>query len=157
MQICLNDIWNRMLTNKTRNYRTWFYIDEFYLLLQQPSTAQYLQRVWKRARKWGGSPTGITQNVEDLLRSSEGQTILSTSDFALILTQAPLDRAALSEMYNISPAMQEYITNVGQGEGLIMTGRTIVPFENHYPTDNELYEILSTKPDDAEKLAANAE
>lgn len=156
MQICLNDIWNRMVSNKARGVRTWFYIDEFYLLLQQPSTAQYLQMVWKRARKWMGTPTGITQNVEDLLRTSEGQTILSTSDFSLILTQAPLDRAALATMYGISPTQQEYITNAGPGEGLIRTSKTIVPFINHYPTDNELYKILSTKPQDSEAIKTQA-
>jgi type IV secretory pathway VirB4 component len=153
MQICLNDIWNRMIANKSRRTRTWFYIDEFYLLLRQPSTAQYLEMVWKRARKWMGTPTGITQNVEDLLRTSEGQTILSTSDFSLILTQAPLDRAALATMYGISPTLQEYITNAGPGEGLIRTSKTIVPFVNHYPVDNELYKILSTKPQDAEGMS----
>lgn len=94
----------------------------------------------------------LTQNVEDLLRTSEGQTILSTSDFSLILTQAPLDRAALAKMYGISPTQQEYITNAGPGEGLIRTSKTIVPFVNHYPTDNELYKIFTTKPNDSEGL-----
>ena len=154
IQICLNDIWNRMVSNKKRGIRTWFYIDEFHLLLKLPSSAAYLQMIWKRARKWMGTPTGITQNVEDLLRSPEGQTILSTSDFALMLSQAPLDRAALASIFNISEEQQEYFTNVGSGEGLIYTSRTIVPFENHFPKDNELYKILSTKPEDAEKVSA---
>ena len=152
MQICLNDIWNRMITNKKKNIRTWFYIDEFYLLLKQPSAAAYLQMVWKRARKWMGNPEGITQNVEDLLSSVEGNTILQTSDFALILTQAPLDRAALAQLYQISDELQEYITNANSGEGLIKTNRTIVPFENHVPTDSAIYKLLSTKAEDAENV-----
>jgi hypothetical protein len=154
MQICLNDIWNRMITNKKRSVRTWFYIDEMHLLLKQPSSASYLQMVWKRARKWMGTPTGITQNVEDLLNSTEGNTILSTSDFALMLSQSPLDRAALAAIYNISDEQQEYFTNVGSGEGLIYTSRTIVPFENRFPNDTELYKILSTKPTDSEAVSA---
>ena len=150
LQICLNDIWNRMITNKKRNIRTMFYIDEFYLLLRQPSAAAYLQMIWKRARKWMGTPTGITQNIADLLASNEGNTILQTSDFALILSQAPIDRAELSNLYNINEEMQEYITNANPGEGLIKTSRTIVPFENHVPVDSAIYKLLSTKAEDAE-------
>ena len=150
LQICLNDIWNRMITNKKRNIRTMFYIDEFYLLLRQPSAAAYLQMIWKRARKWMGTPTGITQNIADLLASNEGNTILQTSDFALILSQAPIDRTELSNLYNINEEMQEYITNANPGEGLIKTSRTIVPFENHVPVDSAIYKLLSTKAEDAE-------
>ena len=150
MQICLNDIWNKMIANKAKNIRTYFYIDEFYLLLRQPSSAAYLQMVWKRARKWMGTVTAITQNVEDLLTSPEGNTILQTSDFALILNQAPLDRAALATMYNISEEMQEYITNAQPGTGLIKTSNTIIPFENVVPTDSLIYKLLSTKAEDAE-------
>jgi len=154
MQICLNDIWNRMITNKKRKVRTWFYIDEFYLLLRQPSSAAYLQMVWKRARKWWGSPTGITQNVEDLIRSSEGVTILSTSDFALMLTQSFADRTALATIYNLSEEQQEYITNAGAGEGLIYTSKSVVPFVNHVPTDSAIYKLLSTKAEDSEQIAS---
>jgi len=154
MQICLNDIWNRMISNKKRKVRTWFYIDEFYLLLRQPSSAGYLQMVWKRARKWWGSPTGITQNVEDLITSTEGQTILSTSDFALMLTQSFADRAALATIYNLSEEQQEYITNAGAGEGLIYTSRSVVPFVNHIPSDSAIYKLLSTKAEDSESIAS---
>ena len=154
MQVCLNDIWNRMISNKKRNVRTWFYVDEFYLLLHQPSAARYLQMVWKRARKWGGTPTGITQNVSDLLSSEEGNTILKTSDFALMLTQSFEDRLALVQIYNISEEQQEYITNAAPGEGLIYTSRSIVPFENHVPTTSPIYKLLSTKVEDAEALTS---
>jgi len=152
MQICLNDIWNRMIKNKKAGIRTWFYIDEAHLFLRMPSSAAYISMVWKRARKWMGTPTFITQNVEDMLRSPEGNTILSTSDFALMLTQAPLDRISLAQLFNISDEQQEFFTNVGSGEGLIYTSKAIVPFENHFPEDTELYKILSTKPTDAESL-----
>lgn len=153
MMICLNDIWNRMIKNKKENIRTWFYIDEAHLFLRMPSSAAYISMVWKRARKWMGTPTFITQNVEDMLRTPEGNTILQTSDFALMLTQAPLDRQALSELFHISPEQQEFFTNVGSGEGLIYTSKAIVPFENHFPEDTKIYKILSTKPTDAEAIS----
>lgn len=152
MQVCLNDIWNRMIANSKRKVRTWFYIDEFYLLLHQPSAARYLQMVWKRARKWSSTPTGITQNISDLLASEEGNTILKTSDFALMLTQSFEDRLALAQIFNISEEQQEYITNAAPGEGLIYTSRSIVPFENHVPTTSPIYKLLSTKAEDAEAI-----
>lgn len=153
MQICLNDVWNRMISNQKKNIRTWFYIDEFYLLLHQPSAAQFLQMVWKRARKWMGSPTGITQNVSDLLNSDEGYTILQTSDFALLLKQSPMDRAKLAAIFNISEEQQEYInTNASSGTGLLVVNGTKVPFENIVPNTSEIYKLLSTKAEDAENL-----
>lgn len=153
MQICLNDIWNRMISNKKKKIRTWFYIDEFYLFLRQPSAAKYLQMVWKRARKWMGTPTGITQNISDLLSSEEGNTILKTSDFALMLTQSFEDRLALAQIYDISEEQQEYITNASPGEGLIYTSKSIVPFENHISPESPIYKLLSTKAEDAEEIS----
>ncbi len=153
MQVCLNDIWNRMLSNKKKGIRTWFYIDEFYLLLHQKSSAEYLQMVWKRARKWMGSPTGITQNVSDLLASEEGNTILKTSDFALLLNQSFQDRLALAQIYELSEEQQGYVNQAESGEGLIYTSRSVVPFENHVPNTCDIYKILSTKAVDSEAIA----
>ena len=145
MQICLNDIWNRTISNKKRGVYTWSYIDEFYLLLKQPSSANYLQMMWKRSRKWWGRLIGITQNVGDLLETTQGETILQTSDFVIMLTQAPLDRIKLARIYNIPEEQLSYITNADFGEGLIRTNRTIIPFENHIPTDTLIYKLLTTK------------
>lgn len=152
MQICLNDIWNRMIANRKKEIRTWFYIDEFYLLLHQKSSAEYLQMVWKRARKWMGTPTGITQNVSDLLASEEGNTILKTSDFALLLNQSFQDRLALAQIYELSEEQQGYVNQASAGEGLIYTSRSVVPFENHVPTTSDIYKLLSTKASDAESI-----
>lgn len=153
MQICLNDIWNRMISNKAKNIRTYFYVDEFYLLLRQLSAAKYLEMIWKRARKWQGVPTGITQNVSDLIHSEQGNTILKTSDFALIMPQAFEDRYALATIFQISDELQQYITDGAgntSGEGLIYTSSSIVPFENHIPNTSPIYKILSTKAEDDE-------
>ena len=130
-------------------YETINDIDEFYLILQNPASSKFLQMIWKRARKWGGIPTGMTQNVEDLLRSAEARTILSTSDFVMLLSQAPIDRAHLSELLNISPGEQEYITNAAPGHGLIYNGSTLIPFEDKFPTDTELYKVMTSKADES--------
>lgn len=148
LQVCLNDIWNRTITNKKQGKRTWFYIDEFYLLTQTATSASFLQEIFKRARKWWGVPTGITQNVEDLLLSPEARSILSNSDFVLMLNQAPNDKQDLAKMFNISTTQLSYITNADAGQGLIYTGKTIVPFIDKYPTNTKTYIAMSTKPDD---------
>lgn len=154
IQICLNDIWNRMVTNKKRGIRTWFYVDEFYLLLRQQRSAEYLEMIWKRARKHWGSPTGITQNISDLLTTTQGVNILKTSDFTIMLPQAPFDCDQLAEIYGLSEDQKEYITDTGtSGEGLIWTPRGVIPFENHIPEDSPIYKLLSTKAKDTEGIA----
>lgn len=145
LSICLNDIWNRIIDNKKRNTKTWFYVDEFYLLLQTRSSAQFLTQIYKRARKWGGIPTGITQNVTDLLTNEDAMTILQNCNFMLMMNQSQIDRERLAMLYSISESLQDYISDKPAGTGLLYTGSTIVPFQNSFPKDNELYRIMSTK------------
>ena len=100
--------------------------------------------VWA-GRKWGGIPTGITQNVKDLLASREVENIFENSDFVYLLNQASGDRQILSKALNISPSQQNYITNSNAGEGLIFYGSTIVPFKDDFPKDTQLYRIMTTR------------
>ena len=143
----MNDVWNRTLSNRLKGKRTWFYIDEFYLLTQTDSSARFLQEIFKRARKWGGVPTGITQNVEDMLVSKEARTIIANCDFVVMLNQAPNDKMELAKMFNISPTQLSYITGADVGQGLLYVGK-IVPFIDKYPHDTISYKVMSTKIDD---------
>ena len=120
-------------------------MDEFHLLLKEEQTAAYSVEIWKRCRKWGGIPTGITQNVKDLLASREVENIFENSDFVYLLNQASGDRQILSKALNISPSQQNYITNSNAGEGLIFYGSTIVPFKDDFPKDTQLYRIMTTR------------
>ncbi|MBU5417672.1 conjugal transfer protein TraE [Anaerobutyricum soehngenii] len=115
------------------------------LLLKEEQTATYSVEIWKRFRKWGGLPTGITQNVKDLLRSPEIANILENSDFIYMLNQASDDRSILAQRLNISPHQLSYVTNSGEGEGLLFYGNVILPFIDRFPTDLELYRIMTTK------------
>lgn len=149
IQVCLNDVWNHMFEHNKKGIRTRFYIDEFYLLLQNELSAKFLQMIWKRARKWGGAPTGITQNVEDLLNSHEGRTILNTSEFVMLLSQSPMDRAQLADMFNLSETEQEHINHQGAGHGLLIIGGKVIPFHDEFPTDTKLFKVMTTKPGEA--------
>lgn len=148
MQICLSDIWNRILENKKKNKRTWVYLDEFYLLTQTESSASFLQMVFKRVRKYGGIITGITQDIEDLLKTSEARGILNNCGFMLFMNQSSVGRAELQELYDISPSLLSYITDKPPGTGLLYNGTTIVPFVYKFPKKTQLYKLMSTKPNE---------
>ena len=130
---------------------TRYYIDEFPLLLKEEQTAAYSCEIWKRFRKWGGIPTGLTQNVKDLLASREIENIFENSDFIDMLNQAGGDRQILAKQLNISPHQLSYVTNSGAGEGLIFYGNVIIPFVDKFPKDTQLYKIMTTKPEEQEE------
>ena len=145
MLIVQDQVWGRVTANRNEGKSTRYYIDEFHLLLRDEQTANYSVEIWKRFRKWGGLPTGITQNVKDLLRSPEIANILENSDFIYMLNQASEDRNILAQRLNISPHQLSYVTNSGEGEGLLFYGNVILPFIDRFPTDTELYRIMTTK------------
>ena len=145
MLVVQDQVWGRVTINRASSKSTRYYIDEFHLLLKEEQTATYSVEIWKRFRKWGGIPCGITQNVKDLLRSPEIGNILENSDFICMLNQASEDRKILAERLNISPHQLSYVTNSGAGEGLLFYGDVILPFVDRFPTDTELYRIMTTK------------
>ena len=152
MLIIQDQVWNRVTANRNAGVSTWYYADEFHLLLKEPQTAAYSAEIWKRFRKWGGVPTGATQNVKDLLSSPEIENILENSDFICMLNQAAGDRKILSERLNISPEQLKFVTNSAPGEGLLFFENVILPFADHFPRDTQLYKIMSTKPSEVNGL-----
>jgi len=145
MLVVHDQVWGRVTANRSAGKTTWYYMDEFHLLLREDQTAAYSVEIWKRFRKWGGIPTGITQNIKDLLASREVENIFENSDFIYMLNQAAGDRAILAKQLNISPHQLSYVTHSGEGEGLLFYGNVILPFVDRFPTDLELYRIMTTK------------
>lgn len=145
MLVVQDQVWGRVTTNRSEGKATRYYMDEFHLLLKEEQTAAYSVEIWKRFRKWGGIPTGITQNVKDLLASREVENIFENSDFIYMLNQAAGDRQILAKQLNISPHQLSYVTHSGEGEGLLFYGNVILPFVDRFPTDLELYRIMTTK------------
>ena len=142
-------VWNRVTANRSKHKTTWFYIDEFHLLLKG-QTGAFSVEIWKRFRKWGGIPSGLTQNVKDLLASREIENIFGNSDFIYMLNQAQGDRQILAKQLGISPHQLSYVTHSGPGEGLLFFGNVIIPFVDHFPKDTLLYSVLTTRPDEVE-------
>lgn len=145
MLIVQDQVWNRVTINRAEKRSTRYYMDEFHLLLKEEQTAAYSVEIWRRFRKWGGIPTAITQNIKDLLSSREVENIFENSDFVYMLNQAAGDRAILAKQLNISPHQLSYVTGSGVGEGLLFYGNVILPFVDKFPTNTELYSIMTTK------------
>ena len=148
MLVLQDQVWNRVTVNRAAHRTTWFYCDEFHLLLKDEQTAAYSVEIWKRFRKWGGIPSALTQNVKDLLSSREIENIFENSDFIYMLSQAAGDRQILARQLGISPTQLSYVTHSNAGEGLLFYGNTIIPFVDHFPKDTELYRIMTTKPNE---------
>ncbi len=150
MLVVQDQIWSRVTKNRDLRKNTRYYIDELHLLLAKNQTANYTVEIWKRFRKWGGIPTGLTQNVKDFLSSPQIANIFENSDFVYLLNQAGGDREILAKTLNISTHQLSHVKNSNAGEGLLIYGSTIIPFVDHFPTDTELYRIMTTKLDEVD-------
>ena len=154
--LCVEDqVWCKVSQNREIGRSTRYYIDELHLLLREEQTAAYTIEIWKRFRKWGGIPTGITQNCKDFLASSEISNILENSDFILMFNQAHADRQLLAKQLNISPHQLSYVTHSGEGEGLMFYGNVILPLVDRFPKESELYKVLTTNLSDINRYKAD--
>ena len=148
MLVTLDAIFNRVIQNRKKGKTTWVFADEFYLLFRYQYSADFFYKLWKRIRKYTGLVTGLTQNVEELLRSDTARLMLANSEFLILLNQSATDREELASLLHISDTQLGYITNVAAGCGLIRCAGSIVPFENSFPRNTRLYQLMTTKPDE---------
>ena len=146
MLVVQDQIWNKVTRNRNLKVSTRTYMDEIHLQLKEKQTANYTIENWKRQRKYGGIPTGLTQNVKDFLASPEIESIFENSDFICMLNQGGGDRDILARYLNISPTQLSYITDSQAGSGLIKYGSIMIPFVDKFPKDTELYKLMTTKP-----------
>ena len=154
MKVCLANIWTRVVKNREDNEKNgtgksiWVYLDEFHLFFQTEASASTIMAYFKRVRKYGGIMTGITQDVADLLRSAQGTAMFNNSGFFVFLNQSPIGRNQLQQLYGISDTLIDYIKDKPSGQGLIYNGSILIPFDYRLPTDNALYRLMSTNPND---------
>ena len=146
MLVTLDAIYNRVIQNWKKGRRTWIFCDEFYILFRYEYSANFFYKLWKRIRKYNGLVTGLTQNVDELLRSDTARLMLANSEFLVMLNQSATDREELAKLLNISDNQLGYVTNVPAGCGLIRCAGNIVPFTNSFPRNTKLYKLMSTTP-----------
>ena len=144
--VITDTILNRVTLNWKRGKRTHVFIDEFHVMFENEQSGIFFNSAWRQFRKRGAYPTAITQNVEYLLDSVQASTMLSNSEFLVMLSQAASDRAKLAKLLNISNEQMSYVTNADAGCGLIRYGSALVPFINRFPRDTRLYALMTTKP-----------
>ena len=148
MLVVMDQIWNRVSENRNKGINTWIYIDESHLYLTNPFVAEFFAELYARLRKWGGIPTAITQNVERMLASDVGRSMLSNSQFVLLFNQATNDRNAIAQLCNLSPTQLSKVTNSKPGHGLLIAGGDVIPLMNDFPKDTKLYKMMTTKFDE---------
>ncbi len=147
--VMLDNIMNRVIANRHKGKYTHIYIDEAHLFFANQFSSEFLARAWKRFRKYGGLITGITQNVSECLASPTAKLMLSNSEFVIMLNQSAPDRAELAPLMNISPTQIGYIDNAPSGQGVMRVGPNIIPFVNRFPSNTQLYKLMTTKPSEA--------
>lgn len=148
LHVCINDIWNKMIANRKKGIWTRFYIDEMHVLLRSESATMYLVEIWKRARKWYGIPTGITQNISDFLTNEESKKLITNTSFLLMMSLSAEERESISSLLGIPDNQMDYTENADCGHGLLYTGRTTIPFSNEFPKDTKIHELLSKNEKD---------
>jgi len=144
--VITDTILNRVTLNWKKGKRTHVFIDEFHVVFENEQSGIFFNSAWRQFRKRGAYPTAITQNVEYLLDSVQASTMLSNSEFVVMLNQAASDRAKLAKLLNISDEQMSYVTNADAGCGLIKYGSALVPFINRFPKNTKLYQLMTTKP-----------
>lgn len=137
---------NRVTLNWKKGKRTHIFVDEFHIVYENEYSGNFFTSAWRQFRKRNAYPCAITQNVEYLLDSVQASTMLSNSEFIVMLSQAASDREKLSQLLNISSEQMSYVTNADAGCGLMRYGSALVPFINKFPRDTKLYELITTKP-----------
>jgi type IV secretory pathway VirB4 component len=128
--------------------RTWIYVDEFYMLFSSEYISSFFNEFYKRSQKRGGIPTGITQNVQEILNSEMARYMLSNSEFMMMFNQSPSDRDELSKLLKISPTQMSYITDPDEGSGLMLIKGSVIPYSDKFPKDTKLYRMITTKVTD---------
>lgn len=148
LNITFDYIWNKMIENFEKGKTTWIYIDEFHFMMNNQSSAEYIAQIWKRARKWHGVPCAITQNVEDMLNSNEARTVINNCSFIIMMKQSSMNMHELSKLEGLSTEEQKFINSPKPGTGLIKITDTFIPMNDIFPTDTNLYKIMTTKPEE---------
>lgn len=137
---------NRVNYNWAHGKKTHIFVDEFHIAYENEYSGNFFTSAWRQFRKRNAAPCAITQNVEYMLDSVQASTMVSNSEFVVMLNQAESDQERLSKLLNISPEQMSYVNGSDAGCGLMRYGSALVPFVNRFPTNTELYKLITTKP-----------
>ena len=146
MLVLMEVVMMRVMQNRLRGKRTWIYFDELSVLFSYEWSTNFLDVSWKRYRKYGALASGIFQNLDQALDNEVARSMISNSEFLVLLNQAASDRTKLAELLHISDTQLSYVTDSEAGRGLLKMGGSLVPFINDISKDTRLYKLMSTRP-----------
>lgn len=149
--IVLDAVWNTVLQNFKKGKSTWIYVDEIHLFFKNEYAVNFLQELYKIIRKWGGIPTGITQDIDDLLKNEKAVSMLNNSQFLVMLGQSNMNVQKIKHILDLSDTQANYLSNAEKGSGLISYGGSIIPFKDKFPNNLKLYDIFDTTPESTKK------
>ena len=151
LQVILEYLWQRVIENESKGKRTWIWIDEFSYFFtdgegkETTRSGDFFAKVYKRIRKHGGTVTGITQNITEVLESRQAQRMLGNAEFVVLLQQKKEDLIAVTKLFDLSQSQASYLKTGELGSGLIICGQKIIPFHKPIPQDSLMYRISTTK------------
>lgn len=148
LTIVFDFIWNKMIEGKNKGVKTYVYVDEVHVMFKTYTSADYLNQLYKRGRKYGLIITSMTQNVSDLLKSELAQGMITNADFIMMLNQNNAELSLLAPLLDISDKQRQFVQGAKSGDGLIFAEKVIVPFTDEFPNDTYLYKLMTTKFDD---------
>lgn len=142
--VILDYIMQAMNGNKSKNRKVHLFCDEFHIVLADEMSAKYFERIYRLARKFNMQPTVISQQVEDIAENASGIKILQNSETAILLKQKETNIDILQNIYSIPQTMLEYLTDTGIGEGIVVAGQTVLPYQYRTETNGIIYKINNT-------------
>lgn len=145
MMVVLDEIDRRVAANRQRGRHTWIWCDEIWSLLRYPQTEEYMWGFWKRCRKYGGLPTGITQSLSALCTSVRGREMIANSEFVFMFGASAEDRETAAELFALSSDQCAYLAGAAPGHGLLRAGTTVIPLDATVPADSEFYRAATTR------------
>lgn len=151
MLVIMDYILNTLIRNRAEKRWTWVDVDEIYLLYLYDITATFFFKLAKRIRKYAGILTGITQNIQDALNNKTGRAMMANSDFCIFLSLKEEDADAVASLLRLTDEQMEYVRDVGVGRGIIKLGSNIVPFEDEWPRDTKLFQLMTTKIEESDE------
>ena len=152
MMVMLENIKNRIYKNFEKDKATWLYMDEIHVLMHDQFTIDYIQNLYKVVRKFKGLCTGITQNVIDLTRNPVSKTMISNSEFIVLLKQSANDiEVILDTIEGITEEQLKYVTSAPSGTGLLKHGSVVLPFDSRVDKSDDLYWMNTTNPHEQEE------
>lgn len=145
MKVILDQIWKQVVSYQGQA-RTWLYFDEIQVNFDTEDNASWFANLWTRVRKYGAIPTGITQNIGNLLSKEAGIRMVTNSEFMMLLKQKGPDLDLLEDTLGLDRNLLDQFCghNPEKGTGLIQANGVMVPFENKIPENTELFKLLNT-------------